>query len=218
MTTGDLMAHWDEIVTDPRLRLDLVEKHLAGLAGDAYLLDEFHAVASGGVRGQRGVFVYGWGAWGPGPAGLPLPLARGNVTAADLAAAPATAAVIAAGHPAHMSAALAQTFAGSAADVRSFPVTLPVEEIVAGLNEWQPALLLGYPTALAMLAAEVRHARLRIAPRRVTASSEPLLPETRHALEQAFGAPVANMYGTSEAGPMAVGCWRGPRLDLRHRL
>jgi len=122
--------------------------------------------------------------------------------------------VIAAQHPAHMSAALDETFAGSAAEVRSFPVTLPVAEIVAGLNQWQPAMLLGYPTALALLAAEARAGRLRIVPRRGIASSEPLLPETRQALEQAFGAPVANMYGTSEAGPMAVGCWRGTGMHL----
>jgi phenylacetate-coenzyme A ligase PaaK-like adenylate-forming protein len=214
MTTGDLMAHWDEIVTDPRLRLDLVEKHLAGLTGDAYLLGEFHAVASGGSSGQRGVFVYGWDAWATAHAGFLRPLVRETMTAPDMAGAPGRAAVIAAQHPAHMSAALAETFAGSAAEVRSFPVTLPVAEIVAGLNQWQPAMLLGYPTALALLAAEARAGRLRIVPRRVIASSEPLLPETRQALEQAFGAPVANMYGTSEAGPMAVGCWRGTGMHL----
>ena len=214
MTTGDLMAHWDEIVTEPRLRLDLVEKHLAGLTGDAYLLGEFHAVASGGSSGQRGVFVYGWDAWATAHAGFLRPLVRETMTAPDMAGAPGRAAVIAAQHPAHMSAALAETFAGSAAEVRSFPVTLPVAEIVAGLNQWQPAMLLGYPTALALLAAEARAGRLRISPRRVIASSEPLLPETRQALKRAFGAPVANMYGTSEAGPMAVGCWRGPGMHL----
>ena len=214
MTTGDLMAHWDEIVTEPRLRLDLVEKHLAGLTGDAYLLGEFHAVASGGSSGQRGVFVYGWDAWATAHAGFLRPLVRETMTAPDMAGAPGRAAVIAAQHPAHMSAALAETFAGSAAEVRSFPVTLPVAEIVAGLNQWQPAMLLGYPTALALLAAEARAGRLRISPRRVIASSEPLLPETRQALERAFGAPVANMYGTSEAGPLAVGCWRGTGMHL----
>jgi len=214
MTTGDLMAHWDEIVTEPRLRLDLVEKHLAGLTGDAYLLGEFHAVASGGSSGQRGVFVYGWDAWATAHAGFLRPLVRETMTAPDMAGAPGRAAVIAAQHPAHMSAALAETFAGSAAEVRSFPVTLPVAEIVAGLNQWQPAMLLGYPTALALLAAEARAGRLRISPRRVIASSEPLLPETRQALKRAFGAPVANMYGTSEAGPMAVGCWRGTGMHL----
>src|SRR5262245_19527 len=54
MTKTDLMANFDQIVTDPRLTLELVEKHLAGLTGDAYLLDRYHAVASGGSSGQRG--------------------------------------------------------------------------------------------------------------------------------------------------------------------
>jgi phenylacetate-CoA ligase len=214
MTTEDLMAHWDEIVTDPRLRLDLVERHLAGLAGDAYLLGEFHAVASGGSTGRRGVFVYDWDSWATAHAGFLRPLVRDRAISPDLAAAPGTAAVVAAQHPAHMSAALAQTFASPALDVRSFPVTLPIGEIVSGLNQWQPTMLLGYPTALAMLAIEARRGRLRISPRRVVSSSEPLLPETRQALERAFGVPVANMYGTSEAGPMAVGCWRGPGMHL----
>lgn len=63
MTKADLMAHFDEVVTDPRLRLDVVEAHLAGLSGDAYLFDRYHAIASGGSSGQRGVFVYDWEAW-----------------------------------------------------------------------------------------------------------------------------------------------------------
>ena len=29
------MANWDQVVTDRRLTLDLVERHLAGLATDA---------------------------------------------------------------------------------------------------------------------------------------------------------------------------------------
>src|SRR5262245_21081717 len=48
MTKDDLMAHFDEIVTDPRLHRDVVETHLAGLTTDAYLLDEYHVCASGG--------------------------------------------------------------------------------------------------------------------------------------------------------------------------
>src|SRR5262245_36766574 len=47
MTKGDLMTHFNEIVTDQRITLDLVNVHLAVLTSDAYLLDEFHALASG---------------------------------------------------------------------------------------------------------------------------------------------------------------------------
>src|SRR4029453_17653935 len=82
MTKDDLMANWDQVVADRRLGLDLVDGHLAGLESDAYLLERFHAVASGGSSGRRGIFVYGWGAWGTpyarfrgaiprGPAGTP---------------------------------------------------------------------------------------------------------------------------------------------------
>src|SRR5262249_19248463 len=48
MTKGDLMANFDQIVTDRRVTLDLVNAHIATLTTDAYLLDEFHALASGG--------------------------------------------------------------------------------------------------------------------------------------------------------------------------
>jgi phenylacetate-CoA ligase len=85
---------------------------------------------------------------------------------------------------------------------------------VAGLNAYQPVTLMGYPSMLVLLAAETRAGRLRILPRRIVTTSEPLLPEARRALTESFGVPVANMYGTSEAGPMGVGCWRGPGLHL----
>ena len=214
MTTDDLMAHWDEIVTDPRLSLAAVDRHVAGLTSDAYLLDEFHAVASGGSTGRRGVFAYGWNAWAAANAGFLRPMMWDRGVSPELAAAPGTAAMVAAQNPAHMTSALSQTFANPAIQLRSFPVTLPVADIVAGLNAYQPTLLIGYPTALAVLAGEARRGGLRISPLRIGTTSEPLRPETRRSLEREFGAPVANMYGTSEAGPVAVGCWRGPGMHL----
>lgn len=63
MTKQDLMANFDSIVTDPRLTLDMLENHLAGLNNDAYLLDRYHVVSSGGSSGRRGVFIYDWDAW-----------------------------------------------------------------------------------------------------------------------------------------------------------
>lgn len=70
MTRDDLLAQFDEIVTDPRLRRDVVEARLADLRDDAYLLEEFHAFASGGASGRRGVFVYGWDDWTTCAAGI----------------------------------------------------------------------------------------------------------------------------------------------------
>src|SRR6185436_8724002 len=57
MTKRDVMAHFDQLVTDRRLTLDVAEAHLASLQGDAYLLDRYHVNASGGSIGRRSVFV-----------------------------------------------------------------------------------------------------------------------------------------------------------------
>src|SRR5438874_12706219 len=57
MTKDDLMGNFDDIVTDPKVRLDVLETHLEGLVEDAYLLDRDHVVASGGSSGLAGGFV-----------------------------------------------------------------------------------------------------------------------------------------------------------------
>lgn len=46
MTKADVMEHWDEIVTDPRLTLELAETHLERVAseGPAYLLGEYQVL------------------------------------------------------------------------------------------------------------------------------------------------------------------------------
>ena len=214
MTKDDLMAHWDGIVTDRRLTLELVERHVAGLTSDTYLLDEFHAIASGGSTGRRGIFAYAWEPWTNGYAGFLRHTVWDRATTPEIAALPSTLAMVAAQHASHMTSAMAQTFSNPMIQVQRFPVTQPVPQIVAGLNHFQPTTVLGYPSALAILAAEAIQGRLRISPKRICSTSEPLLPHARQAIEAAFQAPVANMYGTSEAGPIAVGCWRGPGMYL----
>jgi hypothetical protein len=138
MTKSDLMDHWDDIVTDRRLNLDLVNSHLESLTTDQYLLDEYHAVASGGSTGRRGVFVYDWTAWTL----LYVMMIRRaiQVVANDpqFSETPPTRAVIAAEKATHLSSSLSQTFDSSLASTHYFPITLPIKQIVAGLNELQP--------------------------------------------------------------------------------
>jgi phenylacetate-coenzyme A ligase PaaK-like adenylate-forming protein len=214
MTKDDLMANWDRVVTDRLLTLGLVEGHLAGLESDAYLFDHFHAVASGGSTGRRGIFAYGWREWTDAYAGFLRPAVWDRAVTPELADRPMTIAMVGARDAVHMTSAMPQTFANPTVDVARFPVTWPVDQIVAGLNAYQPLTLMGYPSMLALLASEARAGRLRILPRRITTTSEPLRPEVRQALTDTFCAPVANMYGTSEAGPIGVGCFRGPGIHL----
>lgn len=214
MTKNDLMQNFDEIVTDRRVTVARVNEHIAGLTSDAYLLDELHAVASGGSSGVRGVFVWGWNAW----ANLYLAFARRQIATrlhdAELAGRTPVAMMVAAGKASHMTNAVSQTFASPAAELHSVPVTLPLSEIVAQLNRIDGDTLGAYASMLGTLAAEARAGRLTVAPQRVFATSEPLLPEIRAAAEQAWGAPVGNVWGTSEGGITALSCYQDTGMHL----
>jgi phenylacetate-coenzyme A ligase PaaK-like adenylate-forming protein len=83
---------------------------------------------------------------------------------------------------------------------------MPTDEIVAGLNLTQPDCLVAYPSALHVLTFAARAGRLQIAPRQALTCAEPLLPEIRAAAEEAWGAPVGNIWAASESGGIAVPC------------
>jgi phenylacetate-coenzyme A ligase PaaK-like adenylate-forming protein len=210
MTKRDLMENFDDIVTDGRIDRATCERHL-GAAANAYLLDEFHVVASGGSSGQRGVFVYGWDAWAICYCSIVRFPIRDRASDPALASVAQVIATVAAASASHISAAIGATFSAPNLPRHSFPVSEPIDRIVAGLNDLQPTTLMGYSSFLPRLAAEVRAGRLRIAPRRIVAISEPLLPEARADLETTWGAAVASGYGMSE-GLFAGSCGHGLHL------
>ena len=204
MTKADVMAHWDEIVTDPRLTLQLAEAHLerVGSHGPAYLLDDYQVVTSGGSSGRRGAFVWDFDGW------LSFALVRERPSfwlQRQGGAVERRRAFVAASHATHPTSILPRTFAGSPqlGVSRPFPVTRPVPEIVAGLNDFQPTDLFSYPSMLRRLAEEARSGRLRISPQELNCGAEPLLPEARSEIEEAFGCPVINLYAAAELGVIA---------------
>jgi phenylacetate-CoA ligase len=218
MTKGDLMGNFDAIVTDPEVRLVDVNAHIAKLDGDAYFRDELHAVASGGSSGMRGVFVWGWEAW----ATVQLTAIRRSlldrIDDPELVSRPAVAMIVAAENATHFTSAVSETFATGAVETHRFRVGLPLDEVVAGLNSVGGDNLATYPSMLGRLIGEARAGRLQIQPRRILTMAEPLLPETRKAAEEVWHAPVANMWGTSEAGVTAIGCFQGTGMHLSDDL
>ncbi|MDN5918032.1 MAG: hypothetical protein L0I76_23545, partial [Pseudonocardia sp.] len=125
------MEHFDEIVTDERLRRSVVEDHLAGLPGaNPYLFDRYRACASGGPSGRRGVFVYDWDGWVTGYWSCLRHLFRAVRVFPALASAPRRPVMVAAAVPTHVTASLLQTFAGPQLPWRLAPVTLPLEQRV----------------------------------------------------------------------------------------
>lgn len=201
MTKDDLMSNWDEIVTDRRLSLELVEHHLASYNHHVYLLDEYTACASGGSSGRRGVFVYDRKGWATAyMAGLRHRIRKQMESTGEVSA-PNRLAYLGSHHPAHMAYAFHETFGFSGVDsILLLGVQDPIEEVVRRLNEFRPTQLIGYPTALQLLAREQKEGRLSISPGNVASSSEPLFTDIREALTEAWGVPVLNIWAMSETG------------------
>lgn len=218
MSKDDLMSNFDEIVTDRALSLTLVNAHLQALSrGNGYLLDQYRAVATSGTSGQRGVFVYDWDGWLEAYAVVQR-YALAYASAAGMTPAQTQGFVIAhvaAALPTHMTHALTETFKTPQFRFHQFPVTLPLAQIVAGLDEAQPAVLQGYPSMLRLLAREANARRLGITPRLVISIGEPLDAPTRDVLQLAFaGASIQNWWGTSETSGLAMSCGAGPWMHL----
>jgi phenylacetate-coenzyme A ligase PaaK-like adenylate-forming protein len=144
------------------------------------------------------VFVYDWDGWAICYASNARLAIRDRAQHPELAGRPPVVAAVAAADAKHVSAAFGATFSTPDRPRHSIPVSQPIERIVEQLNEVQPTTLMGYSSFLPRLAYEARAGRLHIAPQRVVAISEPLLPEARAELEATWGAPVATGYGMSE--------------------
>jgi phenylacetate-CoA ligase len=206
MTKSDLMENFDQIVTDERLSLRVLRDHLRTVSTGSYLFGEYTAVTSGGSTGERGVFVYDWEGWTTFWLSVFRYLQRSKRKQPGFAHRPVVRAWVTAAHFSHVTAALSRTFASPDLVNARFPVTLPIEQMVAGLNAAQPDRLVAYQSAVHVLSIEAQRGTLGITPRRVLSTAEPLLPEIRAAAEQAWGVRVGNVWGTSEGGIVAGPC------------
>jgi phenylacetate-CoA ligase len=199
MTKTDMMAHFDELISDRLLTRDEAERALAATRGEPQPLPGgYLCMATGGSSGQRGIFAYD-------PASVAefvCLLFRTRLAALGVPAGGAipeiTFAMVGASSAVHGTSFIPAVLAGSPIKFVRVPVTLPVGEIVARLNRLQPQGLFGYPSVLAKLAAEQRAGRLTIAPQLVNCTAEQLQPQFRAAIRQAFGAPVFNTFATTE--------------------
>lgn len=214
MTRADLMDHWDDIVIYPSLRLEEVEAQVDRVGAVSYLHDAFHAVVSSGSSGRRGVFVYDWEGWITSYLGCARWRLRNR--SQSMGAKRLRVALVASEHPAHISRKIHDTF--RVGEFHTFPATLALEEIVAGLNAVQPDVLLGYPSMLRELGKEVHAGSLEIRPPYVHCSGEPLPSELRRELAACFGGRVLDGWSASEALPLAQGCSAGGRLHLNDDL
>ena len=83
---------------------------------------------------------------------------------------------------------------------------LPVKEIVKALNHFQPAMLGGYPTVLELLIEEQLSGQLHIHPVLIMTGGEYLSEDLRKRLSEAFNCYVQTSYSCTECGTIGYEC------------
>lgn len=200
LTKSTLMAQFDRIVTDRRLRLADLERRLAGERANEPLFGEYRVVGSGGTSGQRGIAVYDRRAWEVAVASL--------LRAMSIQGIPAGTRLLGIGAPTplHMTNRLFAELRAGRADVPHLAVTTPLPEVVEALNAYRPEALITYPSFIRRLAEEQQAGRLRIAPRKFCSVAETLTPDVRDLAGVTWGAAVLNVYGATEASLIGTEC------------
>ena len=200
LTKTTLMAEFDQIVTDRRMRLADAEEHLASESAGEPLFGEYRVVGSGGTTGLRGVVVYDQSAW-------EISVANILRLVAVMGASQGTRVLgIGAPTPLHMTNRLFAELRAGRTDAPRLAVTTPLPELVEPLNAYQPEAVITYPSLIRRLAEEQQAGRLRIATQTFCSVAETLTQDVRDLAREIWGAKVLNGYGTTEAGLIGQEC------------
>lgn len=216
MTKAELMARFDQWVTDPALRIDGVRQFIADTSrvGQPYL-GRYTVWTSSGSSGQPGVFVQDAKAMAVYDA---LEACRGPWLAHCARHGRAwwlgerTAFVGALdGHFASVVVhhRMRRTYPAFGARTEAISFLQPVDQVVDALNRLDPAVLVTYPSMALALAQQRRAGRLRVRLDAVWTGGETLTPSVRATVSDAFACRVVDSYGASEFFTLASECAHG---------
>lgn len=90
--------------------------------------------------------------------------------------------------------------------MKTCDIRKPIPEIVGMLNDFQPSMIGCYPTAMEILASEQEKGRLHINPAIIMTGGEKLNRDVREHLSHVFGCYVQTNYSCTEGGTVACEC------------
>jgi phenylacetate-coenzyme A ligase PaaK-like adenylate-forming protein len=203
LTKKELMASWDDVVTDRSLKLKDIESFLNGVTGLEMYKGKYFAFATGGTTGVKGItvfskdeFLYFFSltARASGWTGIHFPFGERPRMA-----------VVQSHLPWHVAGA-AGFMKLPIIKVLALDTVEPLEQLVAKLNAFKPHVFGGYASNVHLLALEQMAGRLKIAPKMILSTAETLKKEARKAIKEAWGIEPFEAYGSTETAEAASEC------------
>jgi len=204
-----LMEHFDEVVTDRRLKLGKIRQHMETLEEDDYCLGEYRVLTTAGSSGHKGIFIYDRLLW--------QHLHASVTRASSFMGLPADRKMritsIGAGSPLHLSYRRAISREVDHRFYQRLEAAAPLEDLVRDMNDFGPEYIHTYPSVAALLADEQMAGRLRISPQVMVTGAEPLTKKTVSKIRRAWDIVPFNSYSATE-GVLGIECTRHQGIHL----
>lgn len=204
LTKATLMDNFDEISTDPIVRLADLQEYLDDLHSDELFRSRYWVSATSGSSGRKSIIPNNRQEW----AMILASYLRANQWA-GVRIGPAhrvKMAMVSSTTPWHQSSRVAAMARSPFVISELLSAAAPLHELVARLNKFQPDVVVSYGSMIRMLAFEQLAGQLKIAPRSVNSSSEVLTGEARAAATRAWNIAPFNVYAATETGGIAAEC------------
>jgi phenylacetate-CoA ligase len=217
LTKEMVMEHFDELVTDPALRLADVEAHLATLSGGDELFDGRYRLAStSGSTGRRDIFLWDPGEWATILASYNRSFDWAGVGAGITHR--TRMAVVSPTTPWHQSARVGAPVHSPWVPTLRIDSGDPLGSVVERLNGFRPRVLVAYASMAHLLAEEQLAGRLRISPGIVFGSSEVFTEQGKRRVEEAWGNKPFEVYAATEPAGIASECEQHRGMHLLEDL
>jgi phenylacetate-coenzyme A ligase PaaK-like adenylate-forming protein len=206
LSKATLMAEFDRVITDPRLRLADLRAHLSGPDPAQSFLGEYRVATTSGTTGRRSIVVFTAEEAAAWRAVSGRPMMRMGIGPR-----PPRFAALGSPSPVHVTR---QVLVPPGVPTPPVSAATPIAELVAALNAQQPELLLGAVGVWRALAEEQIAGRLRIAPKAASFSSEAVTADVRRRVRQAWGIEPMSGYAATEAPAIATSSPEHAELEI----
>lgn len=211
-----LLERFDDLITVPGLTQEALRRFDAGEAVSREAFQgKYHVVHSSGSTGKPGYFLYDEAAWNT----MLLGIIRGALWDMSmpqilklLSDGPRIAYIAATDGRYGGAMAVGDGIDGLRASQIHLDIKTPLAEWVRQLREFKPNIVIGYPSAIKILAGLVQRGELDLNLIRVISCGEPVGKGLRSSLEGVLHVRLVNFYGASES--LALGVETNPADGL----
>lgn len=205
-----LMDNFDAVVCDRRVKFtELKDFVLDPQNRDKRYLDRYTVVHTSGTTGDPGFYLYG-----PRETAAIAALMLRRVNPLRISSRRARLMVLVVTEGNYGGVAIANNAPDSLYIKTKCSINRPAEEICQAVQEFQPDILSGYASAMQLVASLQLQGLIKIKPRSVICSGEPLTQVTQDIISQAFGVAPRNLYASAESLALGVNCKEGSGLHL----